>query len=222
MDLQTGDVPSYLDLVHRRSIVDLVDVAAEITGAMLADALFVHEGGPHVLLAPAEGERAEEVTALATKQILGALRSRYDVVLVDCGAFMTEGSVTAVEVADRVALTVTPDLPSLRAAKRMSELWVRLHARKDDDLSVVLVKQSRRSEVQPDFAGRILGLPLTRTTVPPSFKALEKAINNGTFAHVEDEAYRRSIARLGAELGILPTDTGAEPRGLRKLRGEAG
>ncbi|MFC7732200.1 AAA family ATPase [Actinomadura keratinilytica] len=57
MDLQTGDVATYLDMVHRRSIADLVGVANEITGAVLADVMFIHEAGPHVLLAPQEGSR---------------------------------------------------------------------------------------------------------------------------------------------------------------------
>ncbi|MQY03860.1 AAA family ATPase [Actinomadura macrotermitis] len=212
MDLQCGDVPSYLDLVHRRSIADLVNVAAEINGAMLADALFVHESGPHVLLAPAEGERAEDVTSLAARQILGALRSRYEVIIVDCGAFMTEGAVTAVEMAEQVALTVMPDLPCLRAAKRVAHLWGRLQVRKADEVSVVLTRQSRKNEIQPDFAARILGIPMTKATIPPAFRALEKSINNGALTRVDDDAFHRAVIQLGGELGILPVEPGGGTR----------
>ncbi|MFC9972706.1 AAA family ATPase [Spirillospora sp. NPDC127200] len=221
MDLQTGDVPTYLDMVHRRSIADLVSVAGEITGTMLADALFVHEAGPHVLLAPAEGERAEDVTSLAARQILGTLRSRYDVVLVDCGAFMTEGAVTAIEAADHAVVTVTPDLPCLRAAKRLAHLWERLRVRKPNEVSVVLTRHSRKNEIQPDFAGRILGMPLLKSTIPPRFRALEKAINNGPLLRVDDEAFRRAVVALGEELGVLPPGTRVGGRGgLRKSRPE--
>ncbi|WP_019634361.1 AAA family ATPase [Actinomadura atramentaria] len=206
MDLQCGDVPSYLDLTHRRSIVDLVGVADALTGQLLADALYVHAGGPHVLLAPAEGEQAEDVTSLAARRVLGVLRSRYDVVLVDCGTFMTEGSVTAVELADTVALTVTPDLPCLRAAKRMTRLWARLQVRKPEDVVPVLTRLDRRSEIQPDFAARVLGAAPAKATVPPAFRALERAINDDAVARVDDEGYRRAVARLGVELGVLPED----------------
>ncbi|RAY14412.1 septum formation initiator [Actinomadura craniellae] len=210
MDLQSGDIPSYLDMVHRRSIVDLAGVAHEITGPMLADALFVHQDGPHVLLAPAEGERAEDVSSIATRQILGALRSRYDVVIVDCGSFMTEGSVSAIEIADRVVLTVTPDLPCLRAAKRMVHLWGRLQIRKDDEITPVLTKLNRSSEIQPDFAARILGLTPAKATIPPSFKALERAINNGTLSKVDDDKFRKAVIQLGTELGaVSPTGDGS-------------
>ncbi|MFI0351593.1 CpaE family protein [Actinomadura sp. 9N407] len=215
MDLQTGDVGTYLDLVHRRSIADLVSVSNEITGAMLADVLFVHEAGPHVLLAPQEGEKAEDVTSSAARQIMGVLRSRYDIVIVDCGAFMTEGSVTAIEAADRAIITVTPDLPCLRAAKRLGQLWKRLRVRKQEDIAVVLTRQSRKDEIQPDFAARILGMTPLKTTVPPAFRALEKAINNGAPLRVDHDGFRRAMSQLGAELGILPA-TAIQPRGAPK------
>lgn len=219
MDLQAGDVPSYLDLVHRRSIADLIDVAGEITGTMLADALFMHGDGPHVLLAPSDPERSEDVTALATRQILGALRSRYDIVLVDCGTFMTEGSVTAIELADRVALTVMPDLPCLRAAKRMVLLWSRLDVRKSEDVVAVLTRQSRKNEIQPDFAARILGLALAKTTVPPAFRALEKAINNASLSRVEDDGFRRAVRQLAGELGVLESAAVDPGGGKRAMTG---
>ncbi|MEO3822516.1 AAA family ATPase [Actinomadura sp. B10D3] len=219
LDLQAGDIPSYLDMVHRRSIADLIEVAGEITGPMLADALFAHGEGPHVLLAPHEAERGEDVTALATRQILAALRSRYDIVIVDCGTFMTEASVTAVELADRVALTVMPDLPCLRAAKRMVGLWTRLDARKSEDIIAVLTRQSRKNEIQPDFAARILGLALAKTTIPPAFRALEKAINNGSLGRVEDDGFRRAVLQLAGELGVLGLEPADGGGGARTMTG---
>ncbi|MFB4312841.1 CpaE family protein [Actinomadura sp. 21ATH] len=222
MDLQTGDVATYLDMVHRRSVADLVSVANEITGAVLADVLFIHEAGPHVLLAPQDGERAEDVSSSAARQILAVLRSRYEVIIVDCGAFMTEGSVTAIEVADRAVIAVTPDLPCLRAAKRLSHLWKRLDVRKPEDVSIVLTRQSRKDEIQPDFAARILGMTPLKTAVPPAFRALEKAINNGAPVRIDHDGFRNAMRQLGEELGVLPVIAAAEPRGgARRPKAEA-
>jgi MinD-like ATPase involved in chromosome partitioning or flagellar assembly len=78
---------------------------------MLADTLFVHPAGPHILLAPPEGERAEEVGERPTRQILGSLRARYDLTVVDCGAQTTDASAAAVELADSSLVVLTPDLP---------------------------------------------------------------------------------------------------------------
>jgi pilus assembly protein CpaE len=218
MDLQKGDVPSYLDITHRRSIVDLVATASELDGVILGEALYVHRDGPHVLMAPAEGEQAEDVPARAARQILSGLRGRYDVVIVDCGAYMTEASAVAIELADTVLVTATPDLPCLRAVQRISKMWERLQVRKGDDLSVVLVRADRKNEVQPDFARKILGLPMLKTTVPACFRSLEEAANTGTPKSVESGDYRKAISGVVREIGIVSGDGGGGRRG----RGDRG
>ncbi|MCW2915997.1 MAG: minD [Actinomycetia bacterium] len=223
LDLQTGDIPSYLDIVHRRSIADLAGVAEEISAANLADALFVHPAGPHVLLAPAEGERAEEVTGSGARLILGSLRAHFDLIVVDCGAYLSEGSASAVELADKIVLTVTPDLPALRAAKRLVRMWGRLNLRKPDDVTAVVTRHSRKSEIQPEFAHKVLDLPVAETTIPAAFRALEEAANTGTPGAVTDVGYRRAVAKLLRELGLRESDSLDEQAGKgRSRRRDAG
>jgi pilus assembly protein CpaE len=220
MDLQKGDIPSYLDITHRRSIADLVAAAGDLDGTTLAEALYVHRDGPHVLMAPAEGERAEDVPARAARQILGGLRTRYDYVIADCGAYMTEASAVAIELADRVLITATPDLPCLRAVQRVTRMWGRLQVRKEEDLAVVLVRTDRRNEVQPEFARKVLGLPMLRTTIPASYRTLEEAANTGSPKAVEGGDYRRAIAGVAREIGLFGGD-GATARRMRGDRGVA-
>ncbi|MCZ9336993.1 septum formation initiator, partial [Streptomyces sp. TRM76130] len=69
----------------RRSVLDLAAIT-DISPRVLADAVFRHDSGLALLLAPGEGERGEDVTDRAARQIVGALRSRYDAVVIDCGA----------------------------------------------------------------------------------------------------------------------------------------
>ncbi|HEX2314736.1 MAG TPA: AAA family ATPase [Thermomonospora sp.] len=202
MDLQKGDLPSYLDVHHRRSIGDLVSVAEDIDGTALAEALFVHPSGLHVLLAPPNGEDAESIPARAARQILSALRSRYDLVVADCGSHMFDGNAVAVELADQVVVTCTPDLPSLRGAKRLGRLWDRLGIRKEEDASAVFVRHDKRNEIQPDLARRMLGTPLLATTVPAAFRALEEAANTGLPSAVKSNDYRRAVVRLVRELKL--------------------
>ncbi|HEY0540217.1 MAG TPA: AAA family ATPase [Actinoallomurus sp.] len=215
LDLQKGDIPSYLDITHRRSIADLGPAAADLDGTVLADALYVHRDGPHVLLAPAEGEQAEDVPPLAVRQILTALRTRYDMVIVDCGAYLTEAGAVTIETADTVLVTATPDLPCLRGVKRLSGLWERLSIRKPEDLSVVLVRHDRRNEVQPEFARKVLGVPILKATVPAVFRSLEEAINTGAPKTVEGDHYRKAVRAVAREAGLLeagPVHAGRRPR----------
>ena len=85
-DLQKGDFRSFLDMPYRRSVVDLVEVADEISVRHLQETLYTHKEGFRVLLAPDEGERAEEVNALAARPILSAVKARHALTIVDLGA----------------------------------------------------------------------------------------------------------------------------------------
>ena len=96
LDLQSGDVASYLDVQFRRSIADLAGIS-DISPRVLQDAVYTHDTGLGLLLAPAEGERGEEVNDRAARQIVAALRSRYEVVVVDCGAQLNGANAAAVE-----------------------------------------------------------------------------------------------------------------------------
>ncbi|MFC7329787.1 AAA family ATPase [Marinactinospora rubrisoli] len=203
LDLQTGDIPGYFDLKHRRSIVDLVDAADDISAAMLSDTLYVHPDGLHILLAPVEGERGEDVTARASRQILGALRSRFDLVIVDCGSAMNEATAMAVELSDTAVVLVNPDLPALRGAQRLIAMWSRLQIRAPENVTTLLMRHSRRNEIQPDFARKLLGGTMLRTPVPAAYRALEEASNTGAPDRLTDEALLRAFGRLAGELGML-------------------
>lgn len=204
LDLQSGDIPGYYDLKHRRSIVDLVDAADDISAAMLADTLYVHSDGPHILLAPEHGENGEDVTARAARQTLGALRSRYDLVIVDCGSAVNDATAVAVELSDTAVVLVTPDLPALRGAQRLIAMWDRLQVREAKNVTALLMRHSRRNEIQPDFARKLLGTEMLRTAVPAAYRALEEASNTGVPGRLTDEGLLKAFSRLAGELGMLP------------------
>ncbi|GLU47768.1 AAA family ATPase [Nocardiopsis ansamitocini] len=213
LDLQSGDVPGYYDLKHRRSIVDLVEAADDISAAMLADTLYVHHDGPHILLAPEHGEHSEDVNARAARQILGALRSRYDQVIVDCGSAINDATAVAVELSDTAIVLVTPDLPALRGAQRLIAMWERLHVREAKNVTSLITRHSRRNEIQPDFARKLLGTETLRTAVPAAYRALEEASNTGVPGRLTDEALLKAFSRLAAELGITAATPDEEQQG---------
>jgi len=211
LDLQSGDIPGYCDLKHRRSIVDLVEAADDISAAMLADTLYVHPDGPHILLAPVHGENGEDVTARAARQILGALRSRYDAVIVDCGSSVDDATAVAVELSDTALVLVTPDLPALRAAQRLMAMWERLQIREAKNVTSLLVRHSRRNEIQPEFARKLLGAQMLRTVVPAAYRALEEASNTGNPSRLTDENLLKAFGRISGELGLLDSAEAPDP-----------
>ena len=229
-DLQKGDFRSFLDMPYRRSVVDLVEVADEISVRHLQETLYTHKEGFRVLLAPDEGERAEEVNALAARPILSAVKARHALTIVDLGAQVSEASAIGAEIANRVLVVTQPDVASLRGVKRLLELWKRLQVREDDeDVLVVLNRASRKLEVQPDLARKVIAGRLAKTTIPAEFSAFEAAVNTGTPARMEDAKLRASYDQLLDEADARPVagdepDTDpSEPRGLlARLGGERG
>lgn len=224
LDLQSGDVASYLDVQFRRSVADLAAIT-DINPRVLQDAVYAHDSGVSLLLAPAEGERGEEVTDRAARQVLSALRSRHDVVIVDCGSQLTAATAAAVELADQALLLVTPDVVAVRAAKRMVRMWDRLQIRKAEETLTVVNRHSRSTEIQPGIVERVTGTRTARTTVPAAFKELQSVVDSrgsrtSTPAPPSNRrcgAWRANSAwspppRAAADGGAGPPPTGAPSR----------
>ncbi|MFF7484423.1 CpaE family protein [Streptomyces luteogriseus] len=218
MDLQTGDVASYLDVQFRRSVVDLAAIT-DISPRVLADAVFRHDTGLALLLAPAEGERGEDVTDRAARQIVSALRSRYEVVVIDCGAQLGGAGAAAVEMADRALLITTPDVVAVRGAKRAVRMWDRLQIRKAEETTVVVNRHSRGTEIQPPLIQKITGTAVAATVVPANFKELQSVVDAGRIHELENKSsVKQALWGLAGELGLVKAPDGAQ-KGGRGLRG---
>ncbi|MFH8338664.1 CpaE family protein [Streptomyces sp. AM6-12] len=215
LDLQTGDVASYLDVQFRRSVADLAAIS-DISPRVLADALFRHDTGLALLLAPGEGERGEEVTERAARGIVRALRSRYEVVVIDCGAQLGGAGAAAVETADTALLVTTPDVIAVRAAKRTVRMWDRLQIRKAEETTVVVNRQSRHTEIQPALVQRITGTALARTAVPANFKELQAVVDAGRVHELDARStVKQALWALAGELGLARAAEGAHRGGAR-------
>ncbi|PRH75986.1 septum formation initiator [Streptomyces solincola] len=217
LDLQSGDVASYLDVQFRRSVVDLAAIQ-DISPRVLQDAMYAHPSGLALLLAPGDGERGDDVTDRSVRQVLSALRTRHEVVVVDCGTHMDTANAAAVEMADTAVLVVTPDVVAVRAAKRMVRLWDRLQIRKAEETVTVVNRHVRATEIQPPLVARITGTQVARTTVPAQFKELQPVVDAGRMQDLEAKStVKQALWTLAAELGVVrAADTApARPRGDR-------
>jgi pilus assembly protein CpaE len=118
---------------------------------------------------------------------------------------------------------------ALRGVRRLRDLWRRLQVRDDDQETLVVLNQaSRKREVQPDLARKVIGGRLATTTIPADFAALEAAVNTGAPARLEDQKLLGAFEALAAEIEAIPAGeeenpADGEPRGLlARLSGERG
>ncbi|WP_240138780.1 AAA family ATPase [Streptomyces sp. MUM 178J] len=203
LDLQSGDIASYLDVQFRRSIVDLAAIR-DITPRILQDALFSHESGLALLLAPAEGERGEDVDDRVVRMVVSALRQRYEIVVVDCGTQMTTANAAAIETADSTLLVTTPDVVTVRAAKRMVRLWDRLQIRKAEETVTVVNRHTRSTEIQPSLIEKITATRMAKVSVPANFKELQPVVDAGRMHDLEARsAVKQALWGLAGELGLV-------------------
>ncbi|MFB8438498.1 CpaE family protein [Streptomyces niveus] len=220
LDLQAGDVASYLDVQFRRSIVDLATIQ-DISPRVLQDAVFTHHTGMGLLLAPGEGERGEEINDRSVRQIVSALRNRYEVVIVDCGTQTTSANAAAIEMADTSLLVTTPDVVAVRAAKRMVKLWDRLQIRKAEETTIVVNRYMRNTEIQPPLIEKITSTKVSRVVIPANFKELHAAVDAGRMQDLESKStVKQALWALAGELGLVKVPEGAEKQG--KFKGDRG
>ncbi|MCX5142533.1 MULTISPECIES: AAA family ATPase [unclassified Streptomyces] len=220
LDLQSGDVASYLDVQFRRSIVDLTTIQ-DISPRVLQDALFSHDSGLALLLAPGEGERGEEVSDRVVRQTISALRHRFEIVIIDCGTQMNSANAAAIEMADRTLLVTTPDVIAVRAAKRMVRLWDRLQVRKAEETITVINRYTRNTEIQPPLVEKITATKVARIAVPANFKELQAVVDAGRIQDLEAKSsVKQALWGLAGDLGLVKNAEGADKQG--KFKGDRG
>jgi pilus assembly protein CpaE len=221
-DLQQRGVRQHIDVSARRTVADLVPVADSLAGRNLDEAVFVHQSGLRMLLAPHQGEQAEDVTGHVARQVLAGAKGHYDVVVVDCGSVVTEAGAVAMEFADDLLLVTTPDVPALRAAQDKMEMLSRLQIAKSTDVTLLFNKASSRNEVQPDFGGRMTGIETHRVALPEDWRRLEPVSNSLSPVELEDGPFRRALAALRRELRLeaVPSRQDRREHGLRTMGDE--
>ncbi|MGO1398446.1 MAG: AAA family ATPase [Brevibacterium yomogidense] len=220
LDLQKPDQSILLNVPLHRTVTDLLGVVDELTPRQLEDVLFTHEDGFSVLFGPRHGEEGELVGEREARQILGMLRSRYDVVIVDIGSVMGEANSTAVEMADEAFIVSTSDVPSLRGARRLSELWQRIGVRSTQATRIILNRCDRTDDIQPEAARKIVSLPVVDVHLPADQRALQLAANRRD-PSLALPGWTKRIRELGVEMKVVPADSldlPVEPKERKRKR----
>jgi pilus assembly protein CpaE len=120
--LQFGDVPVVLNIHARTNITSLVRHADNIDPEMLMETLVPHSSGIRVLAGPSQLEEGEAIYPQAVRAILVALQQQFDYVVIDAWPFLDDTTLTVLDMADRILLVVTPEMPALQEARLFLEL----------------------------------------------------------------------------------------------------
>ncbi|HEY0238824.1 MAG TPA: cellulose synthase operon protein YhjQ/BcsQ [Friedmanniella sp.] len=202
LDIENGDVPSYIDVSHRVSIADLAKISEDITARAVNDTVVVHSSGLHLLLAPNEIRDTEFVTPQAVRRIVAELRNLYHLVVLDVGSSVTTTQAAAVESADVTLQIVTADVPALRSARRQVLAWESLGVTSADTVRAVVNRFQRSSEIQQDTIDALLLAARSQVLVPDLGRGLERAGNSRTPSEARNQAWWKSLRAIGQELEV--------------------
>lgn len=176
LDLEFGDTGIVLQLEPTRTITDVVRAYDRLDGEMLDGFLTKHRSGLNVLLAPVRPEDAETVTVARASRIISMLRERYDVVIIDTPATMSDTVLAAIDKSDEVLAVAMMDVASLKNM-RISLQKLKQLGYGNGLVKVVLNRADSKVWLEPADMERAIETEITARI--PSDRIVPRSVNKG-------------------------------------------
>jgi pilus assembly protein CpaE len=216
LDLQRGDVATFLNLATTQSLASMASATGDIDHLFLESVLTRHPSGVHVLPAPQDLEEADLVTREHVMAAVELLRSQFRYSLIDTPRMLTDATLAAFEQCDRILLLTDLSIPGIRAGQRIVDLLTRVDIAADR--VELLLTVPAKSEVKVDDATKAIGrAPMV--ILPRDDAAATEAMNAGAPLNgTRDSVLSQAILELASKL----TGTGPKKESgplLRRLLG---
>jgi pilus assembly protein CpaE len=122
-NLQFGDIAVFVNEQGKNTIADLASRADELDPEIVEEVMLKHSAsGVHILAAPSRPEYAEKVSSSQFPKVLEYLRQLYAYVVVDTSAYLTEITLSAIDVSDLIVLVTTQDIPAIKNCRLFLDL----------------------------------------------------------------------------------------------------
>ena len=154
-NFEFGDIGVFMNLPNSRTIAELTGDKTEIDEDLLDGTLASHTSGVKVLLAPTRPELAELVKLEHLKRIMEMLPKSFDYIVVDLWKSFHDSTVLFLDIADRIILVSTSDLPAIKNAKLFFELTEALGYPPDKTFFVLNREDGRSGISVKDIAASI-------------------------------------------------------------------
>ncbi|MDM8520540.1 response regulator [Anaerolineales bacterium HSG6] len=148
-NLQFGDIGVLLNLYASRTIVDLADNADDLDDELINDVLIVHSSGIKALLAPTRPEEADNISPSFTVEVLEHLKTSFDIIIVDTSSVLDEYVLSVLDIADKIVVVTTPEIPAIKDAKLFFEITEALEYERDR-IMFVLNKEDKRINIRAE------------------------------------------------------------------------
>ena len=120
--LQFGDIGVLLNLQSGQTIADVTKRIEELDSDLLTVIMSSHSSGIRVLAAPPSAPESDTISAQAYKRIMSRLRKDFDYIVQDTWSHLDDIVLSAIDLADRILVVMTPEIPSIKSTKQFFEL----------------------------------------------------------------------------------------------------
>lgn len=201
-----------LNLRSERNIADLLPKLSRLDEELISSVLVQHASGLNVLLAPPPADLTSPLSLMQVQHILVMLKRMFPWVIVDLGLPLDETTFAFLDGADRIIMSVLPEMVGLRNTRLMlDQLFARGYP--DDKVWLVLNRATLKGGVsQRDIETRLR--VKIKFTIPDDQALATHSINRGIPIVVSHprSAVTRAVQRLTEQLvKDLPLENGAGP-----------
>jgi pilus assembly protein CpaE len=135
-----------------------------------------HSSGIRVILAPPSPEMADAITPNGVRQVVEALRQRYELVVIDCAAWFNDTTLGILDLADIVLTVLTLEITSIKNIRLFLEVAEKLGY--DDKIRLVLNRADTTLGIRVADVEHSIGRKVDNTIVSDG-RAVVYALNRG-------------------------------------------
>lgn len=177
LDLQGGDVSTFLNITPNYTIADVARNVNRIDANYVKSAMYQHESGVYVLAEPKDVAEVEEVTASKIKAVLNLLKGMGGYVIVDGGYSFDERFLTVMDAADMILLVGVLTLPAIRNIQKSLQVFRDLGYGKDK-VRLLINRYGANEDIKVDSAQDTLQYPIS-WLIPNEYQNVVTSINRG-------------------------------------------
>jgi pilus assembly protein CpaE len=120
--LQFGDVNVLLNLQSSLSMADATSRIKELDADLVTALTSLHPSGIRVLPAPPTPVACERITPEGFKKVLSRFLDQFDYVVLDSWSYLDDIVLAAIDLAERILVVMTPEIPSVKSTKQFFEI----------------------------------------------------------------------------------------------------
>src|SRR5512139_3967211 len=177
-NLQFGDIAVFVNEQGKNTIADLSSRADELDPEIVEEVMVKHAAsGVHILAAPTRPEYAEKVSSAQFAKVLEYLRQLYAYVIVDTSSYLTDITLSAIDVSDLIVLVTTQDIPSIKNCRLFLDLMQTMGIGRERIL-FTMNRFDKRINITPERVAENLKQEVA-AVIPLDEATVMKAVNRG-------------------------------------------